>query len=65
VRKVEALATPTDQLAVLGRELYWMCGIPSMQSTVSGTVLEKALGQAVTLRNANTVRRLAAKYHGI
>ncbi len=65
VTRVEALATPTDRFAVLDRELYWMCGTSSIESTVSGAVLEKVLGQALTLRNANTVRRLAAKYAGI
>jgi len=61
-RKLEVLTTPTDAFAVLGRELYWMCATPSVESVISGTVLEKVLGQAVTLRNVNTVRRLAAKY---
>jgi uncharacterized protein (DUF1697 family) len=61
-RQLGALTTPTDSFAVEGRELYWMCAIPSAESLTSGTVLEKVLGQAVTLRNANTVRRLAAKY---
>jgi uncharacterized protein (DUF1697 family) len=61
-RKVDALTTPTDAFALLGRELYWMCATPSLESIISGAVLEKVLGQAMTLRNANTVRRLAAKY---
>jgi uncharacterized protein (DUF1697 family) len=62
LRKLKELTTPTDTFAVLGRELYWMCATPSVESVISGTVLEKVLGQAVTLRNVNTVRRLAAKY---
>jgi hypothetical protein len=33
-----------------------------MESIVSGAVLEQVLGQPATLRNVNTVRRLAAKY---
>jgi hypothetical protein len=32
-----------------------------MQSIISGATLEKVLGQPATLRNVNTVRRLAAK----
>lgn len=60
--RVAALATPTDELRVRGRELYWLCATPSMQSILSGAVLEKALGAPATLRNVNTVRRLAAKY---
>ncbi len=61
-RKVAELATPTDTLAVDGRELFWRCTIPSMESTVSGATLEKTVGQPATLRNMNTIRRLAAKY---
>ena len=61
-RKVAELTTPTDAFAVHGRELYWLCAVPSMESIISGATLEKAVGQAATLRNVNTVRRLAAKY---
>ena len=60
-RKVAALTTPKDGFAVHGRELYWLCAVPSMESIISGATLEKVMGQA-TLRNINTVRRLAAKY---
>lgn len=61
-KKVVALATSADTFAVDGRELYWLCAVPSMQSIISGATLEKVLGQPATLRNVNTVRRLAAKY---
>ncbi len=60
--RIAALTTPTDEFRVKGRELYWLCRTPSMQSIVSGATLEKALGGPATLRNVNTVRRLAAKY---
>jgi uncharacterized protein (DUF1697 family) len=63
-RKVMALATSADTFAVDGRELYWMCAVPSMESIVSGATLEKVLGQPATLRNVNTVRRLAGQYPG-
>lgn len=53
---------PTDRFAVHGRELYWLCATPSMESIISGATLERVLGQAATLRNVNTVRRLATKY---
>ena len=61
-RKVMALATAADTFAVDGRELYWMCAVPSMESIISGATLEKVLGQPATLRSVNTVRRLAEKY---
>jgi uncharacterized protein (DUF1697 family) len=60
--RIMALTTPKDAFAVQGRELYWLCAVPSMESIISGTTLEKVLGQPATLRNVNTVRRLAAKY---
>jgi uncharacterized protein (DUF1697 family) len=59
-KRVLALATPLDAFRVRGRELYWLCR--SRDSKVSGKALERALGQPVTLRNATTVRKIAAKY---
>jgi uncharacterized protein (DUF1697 family) len=61
-KKVAALGTATDAFCVHGRELYWLCATPSMQSIVSGATLEKTLGGPATLRNVNTVRRLVALY---
>ena len=54
--------TERDDFRLEGRELYWRCRGPSHESTFSGAKLEKMLGMATTLRNANTIRRLAAKY---
>lgn len=51
-----------DDFRLDARELYWRCRGPSSESTFSGAKLEKMLGMATTLRNANTVRRLGAKY---
>ncbi len=61
-RHVEALSTPADRFAVHGRELYWLCTVPSTQSGVSGATLEGVLKQPATLRNLNTVQRLSLKY---
>ena len=57
-----AAQTERDDFRLDARELYWRCRGPSSESTFSGQKLEKTLGMATTLRNANTVRRLAAKY---
>jgi uncharacterized protein (DUF1697 family) len=51
-----------DDLRIIGREVYWRCRVPSQESSLSAATLEKALGTPMTLRNANTVRRLLAKY---
>ena len=64
-RKVADLGTPTDTLVVEGREIYWLCTTPSTESVISGATLEKTLGQPATLRNMNTVRRLADKYRPV
>lgn len=61
-RKVEALSTPDDEVRVDGAELYWLCRRKFSESKFSGALLEKALGQPLTLRNISTIRRIAAKY---
>jgi uncharacterized protein (DUF1697 family) len=60
-RNVLGLRAPTDKLAVAGRELYWLCRVPTTQAAVSGAVLEKTLGMPVTVRNVTTVRKLVAR----
>ena len=55
-------STEIDGFHFHGRELYWRCRGKSNESPFSGPKLEKMLGAATTLRNVNTVRRLAAKY---
>lgn len=51
-----------DDFLVFGRELYWRCRVRASDSEFSGAKLEKAPGMRTTVRNANTVRRLVAKY---
>ena len=60
--RLQAAQTDIDDLAVIGRELYWQCRVASSESTLSGAKLEKTLGMPTTLRNVNTVRRLATNY---
>lgn len=64
IRKaVLALATDDDRLHFHGRELYWLRRGPMLESTINTNALNKAFGKAPTsLRNANTLHRLAAKY---
>lgn len=61
-RKLLSLATELDDLRLHEREVYWLCRTTFRESSLSGAVLEKALGTATTLRNVNTVKRLASKY---
>ncbi len=54
--------TEVDDFRVHGREVYWLCRKRMSDSSFSGALLEKTLGMPVTMRNATTVRKLAAKY---
>jgi uncharacterized protein (DUF1697 family) len=61
-QKLMALRTDIDDFHTHGREVYWLCRKKQSGSKISNVVLEKALGQRSTLRGANTVKKLAAKY---
>ena len=61
-KKVLSLSGAADDFAVHGREIYWLCRTRLSESAVSGARLEKTLGLPATLRNMNTVKRIAAKY---
>jgi uncharacterized protein (DUF1697 family) len=62
VRKLTALKTAIDDFATREREIYWLCLKRQNESTFSNAVLEKTLGRQSTLRGANTVQKMAAKY---
>lgn len=61
-RKLMKFTTEVDDFQVFGREVYWLSRKKIGESKFSGAQLERALGMPATLRNANTVKRLAAKY---
>jgi len=61
-QKLIALRTEIDDFQVHGREIYWLCRKKQSESTFSNAVLEKTLGVRSTLRGANTVKKMAAKY---
>lgn len=61
-RRLLAYQTPDDQFHAHEREVYWLRRGRLSDSSFSGAILEKAIGMPATLRNANTVRKLAAKY---
>jgi uncharacterized protein (DUF1697 family) len=60
--RVKALETDADQFHVRGRDFWWLSKHPQSKPAISGRVLEKALGQPTTLRNVNTIRRMAERY---
>jgi uncharacterized protein (DUF1697 family) len=57
---IAALSTDSDELTVHGRELYWRARDGIGRSKITGARLEKLLGGPLTLRNVNTVEKLAA-----
>jgi uncharacterized protein (DUF1697 family) len=62
VRKLMALKSEIDDFATHEREIYWLCRKKQSESTFSNAILEKTLGRQSTLRGANTVQKMAAKY---
>jgi uncharacterized protein (DUF1697 family) len=61
-QRLMALRTDIDDFHIHEREVYWLCRKKQSGSKISNAVLEKVLGQKSTLRGANTVRKMAAKY---
>lgn len=61
-RAVMSLRSEIDDFHVDGRELYWLIRGKMSDSALKGPELSKALGAPTTVRNSNTIRRLAAKY---
>ncbi len=62
VKSLLRLRTPTDDLRVENREVYWLRRTSLTDSAISGALIEKTLKMPTTIRNINTVKRLAAKY---
>jgi uncharacterized protein (DUF1697 family) len=58
-KSLDGCLTPIDEFRIHDRELYWSLTGRSMDSKFSGAVLEKMLKCGTTLRNVNTVRRIA------
>jgi uncharacterized protein (DUF1697 family) len=61
-RKLLSFQSEVDELHIAGREVYWLCRKSFSESAFSGALLERTLGLEATLRNANTIRRIASKY---
>ena len=62
-RGLLACRTKTDEFCVEGREFYWLCRIPSAESTVWASPQMRALKLPTSSsRNVTTIRKLAALY---
>ncbi|MCA1575173.1 MAG: DUF1697 domain-containing protein [Acidobacteria bacterium] len=61
-RKLLIFTTDVDDFDVYGREVYWLSRKKISESKFSGAQLERTLGMPATIRNANTVKKIALKY---
>ena len=61
VEEVEAMATATDPLRVVGRELFWMPRSGEFQSDISIPAIERLTG-TMTVRVMTTVDRIVEKF---
>ncbi len=59
--KIMTFRSEVDDFIVHGREVYWLCRTKMSESAFSGALLEKTMTMPATMRNATTVRKLAAK----
>ncbi len=64
VERLSALESPEDRFHVRGRDFWWLSKHHQARPAITGRQLERALGQPTTLRNVNTVRRMAERYSG-
>ena len=60
--KINALASDIDELTLHGNHLFWLYHRHRGNSRITIDRLERALGGPATVRNLNTVRKLAAKH---
>jgi uncharacterized protein (DUF1697 family) len=59
---LKTFRTEISEFHTHGREVYWLCRVTQSESKFSTNLFERLLKVKATFRNANTVRRLAAKY---
>ena len=62
VERLSLLSTKDDLFHVRGRDFWWLSTYHQARPAITGRQLERALGQPTTLRNVNTIRRMAERY---
>jgi uncharacterized protein (DUF1697 family) len=63
-KTLEAFSTDVDDLRVHERHVLWTIRGGFMDSKINGSQLERTIGMPGTVRNATTVRKIAAKFGG-
>lgn len=58
----EKLLARDEDLAVVGREVYWRLAGPMSDSKFSGAALEKIVDGPATMRNRHTLERMVKRY---
>ncbi|MGI8732421.1 MAG: DUF1697 domain-containing protein [Pyrinomonadaceae bacterium] len=61
-KNLAACCNKANEFVILDREVFWLCRKKFSESDFSGAQLEKILGMKMTIRNANTAMRIAARY---
>jgi uncharacterized protein (DUF1697 family) len=61
--QVLALATDADQLAISGRELYWLPSGPTMRTELDLRLIDNLIGEN-TRRTKNMIEEIGAKFLG-
>jgi uncharacterized protein (DUF1697 family) len=62
VERLSLLSTKEDRFHVKGRDFWWLSKYHQARPAITGRQLDKALGGPTTLRNVNTIRRMAERY---
>ncbi|HQQ76595.1 MAG TPA: DUF1697 domain-containing protein [Thermoanaerobaculia bacterium] len=62
VERLRVLESPADRFHVRGRDFWWLSKHHQARPAITGRQLENALGEPTTLRNVNTIRRMAERY---
>lgn len=62
VERLSLISSPDDRFHVRGRDFWWLSKHHQARPAITGRQLEKALGQPTTLRNVNTIRRIAERF---
>lgn len=60
-RALEDLGNDVDTVTARGKAVYWLARAGMGRATVSGSLLEKTLGQPTTLRSLKMLKRLQSK----
>ena len=61
-QRLLSFVTEADDFHIYGREVYWLRRKRLAESDFPAAKFEKALGMPATMRNANTIVKIALKY---